>query len=403
MAWTRSTGVIVGARALRAFATGLMSVVIALHLAAQGLDLTGIGLFLSAGVVGGAVYAVALGRLVARFGRRAVLIGLTLASAAGAAGLLVDAGAAWWIACSAFGALAGVGGAGGAGPAQPLEQALLADESTDAERPHLFATYRFVSTVATALGGLAAGLPGWLGLRTAGLDWAIATFASALGLVAVAYLALPDPRPDPAQAEFVNPLRTPSRRLIVRLNGLFAVDQLGSSLTTASLMTYWFHERFGLSLEDLAGLSFAGQLLAAASMWLSVRLARRIGLVRTMAFTHLPGSLLLIALAFVERPELGVAIWLARGLLSQMDIPARDALMMTVVAPAERVAMASLHLVTRNGAGTLGPALATSLWQAFSAAAPIVAGGVLKAGYDLTLYAAYRDLEAGRTEASPAG
>ena len=373
----------------------MLSVVIALYLSERGLTLAEIGLFLSAGVLGGAAYALALGAFVAHFGRRATLVAITLISSAASAGLLVDAPLAWLLACSAFGALAGVGGAGGAGPAQPIEQAILADHSTDADRPALFAVYRVTSTLATAAGGLAAGLPAWMGFGgREGLAWLIACFALLLLLVAIGYLALPrDVETEPVGARLVNPLRTPSRRLIVRLNALFAVDQLGSSLTTASLMTYWFHTRYEIELGGLAGLAFATQLLAAASMWLSVRLSRRIGLVRTMVFTHLPASGLLVGLAFAPDAAWAVAIWLLRGLLSQMDIPARDALTMAVVAPEERVAMASLHLVGRNGMGTLGPTLATGLWQSISAAAPIVLGGVLKTGYDLALYSAYRDLE----------
>jgi len=388
------TRAVLAARAGRGFTAGLLSVVLALHLGDRGLALPAIGLVLSAGVVGGALQAALLGTLVAHLGRRSTLVAHTLLAAAGTAGLLLDGGTGWLAACAAAGALAGVGGAGGAGPAQPIEHAILADQSTPERRPGLFATYGVISTLATAAGGLAAGAPAWLGAEARGPAWGLVVVAVGLAGVGLTYLALPaSVETDRTDAGWVNPLRTPSRRLIVRLNALFAVDQLGSSLTTASLMAYWFHTRFGLELGHLAGLAFATQLLAAASMWLSVRLAGRIGLVRTMVFTHLPASLLLVALAFVQTTELAVAIWLARGLLSQMDIPARDALTMAVVAPGERIAMASLHLVGRNGAGTLGPSLATLLWQSVSAAAPIALGGCLKTAYDLTLYWAYRDLE----------
>jgi len=395
LAWLDpSARVVLLARALRAFAYGMLSVAIALYLGQRGLRLPQIGLFLSAGVVGGAIYALGLGALVDRLGRRLTLIVLTLATATAAAGLLVDAGLPWLIACAAAGALAGVGGPGGAGPALPLEQAILADHCPDAKRPTLFAIHSATSTLAMAVGGLAAGLPDWLGEPERGLTWLVAAFAALHAVVALCYVALPREVETEARGpRFANPLRTPSRRLILRLNGLFAVDQLGSSLTTASLMAYWFHERFGIELAGLAALAFAAQLLATASMWLSVLISRRIGLVRTMVFTHLPASALLVALAFVEQPAVGVAIWLLRGLLSQMDVPARDALTMAVVQPSERIAMASLTLVGKNGAGTVGPALATGIWQAISPAAPIALGGLLKTGYDLALYAVYRDLE----------
>jgi MFS family permease len=371
----------------------MLSVAIALYLGQRGLSLPEIGLFLSAGVIGGAGYAALLDAGVARLGRRVTLIVITLLSALAAAGLLIDGGVLWLIGCAFGGALAGVGGAGGAGPDQPLEQAILADHCEPGRQPSLFAVYRVIATLATAFGGLAAGVPAWLGASDDGLAWLVVGFALCLAAVAVSYTALPATvETERERPRAVHPLRTPSRGLILRLNGLFAIDQLGSSLTTASLMTYWFHTRFGIELGGLASLAFATHLLAAASMWLSVRLSSHIGLVRTMVYTHLPASLLLVALAFVSSTELAIAIWLARGMLSQMDIPARDALTMSVVAPNERIAMASVHLIARNGIGTTGPALSTVLWQGLSAAAPIALGGLLKTGYDIALYVAYRDL-----------
>lgn len=393
--------VVLIARAVRSFAQGILTVLLALFLMDRGVTLSGVGLFLSAGVVGGAVFALALQGMTRVLGRRRSLIVLTGLTALGSFGLLLRDDLGWLMGCAFVGSLAGVGGAGGAGPSQPLEQTILVDAVPEERRGDVFALYRFGSSIALALGGLAAGLPAWLQavwavpLRS-GMEWMVGSFSLCLVVVALLYMRLPDesePSPADADAAFTNPFTTPSRRLILRLNALFSVDQLGSSLTTASLMAYWFHTRLGLQLEEIATLSFGAQLLSAFSMWFSVRLARRIGYVRTMVYTHIPASLMLVGLAFVPNAAWGIALWLGRGLLSQMDIPARDALIMSVVAPEERIAMASLHLVGRNGMGTLGPPLATTLWQAFSPAAPIVLGGLLKLLYDLSLFAFYRDLE----------
>jgi MFS family permease len=384
-------------------------VVLGIYLAGKGLDVRALGLFLSAGVLGGAVYAIGLGSLVARVGTRRALVGLTLLSAGFSFGLTLTSDLGALMACAFFGSLAGVGGPSGAGPDQPLEQTVLADATTPDRRAGLFALYRFGSAIAMGLGGLSAGLPHWLevgwGIAAADGERAIVTgFSLCLLLVALLYLRLeaaPTSQPSagptgehtPRAATFTNPLRMPSRRIILGLNGLFSVDQLGSSLTTAALMAYFFHTRFGLDLDALAALSFAAHLLSAISMWLSVKLADRIGLIRTMVFTHIPASAMLIALAFAPSAAVAVALWLGRGLLAQMDIPARDALTMSVVRPEERVAMASLHLVARNTVGTVGPTLATTLWHGFSASAPLLLGGILKVGYDLSLFALYRDLE----------
>jgi len=401
--WTESIGrsarLIIAARALRAFAQGFLSVLLGLYLAEKGLGLRSLGLFFSAGVLGGATYAAALRLAVQRMGERRTLIGLTLLSALFSVGLLLTDRLGLLMLFAFLGSLAGVGGAGGAGPSQPLEQALLAEGSADRDRASLFAVYRFVGTAAMALGGLAAGIPTWLGraadvgMRSA-QEGMIVVFALCLLGVALVYSQLPERAASGESAPPpTRPLRTtPSRGLILRLNALFGVDQLASSLTTAPLMAYWFHTRFGLELDALALLSFGSQALAALSMWGSVHLSARIGYVRTMVYTHIPASLMLVGVALVPQTGFAIALWLARSALSQMDIPARDALTMSVVAPEERVTMASVHLVSRNAAGTLGPTLSTVLWHSVSAAAPLIGCGLLKVAYDVTLFAMYRNV-----------
>ena len=356
----RSAWWVIAARGLRAFGYGFLSVGLAIFLTDKGLGLGAVGLFLSAGVVGGALWAFGLGALVARFGRRRSLVGLTLISAGFSAALLATDSPGWLVVFSLLGSLSGVGGAGGTGPAQPLEQAILADACPPTRHASLFALYRFVASLATAAGGLAAGIPGGLASAgvlsiTSGLSYLVAAFACCLLAVAWLYSRLPDGvEAEAAQPPWTNPLNTPSRPLILRLNALFGVDQLGSSLVPTALLTYWFHTEFGLELGELALLAASAHLLSAFSMLVSARLSARIGYVRTMVFSHLPASLMLVALPFAPSAPVAVALWLGRGLLSQMDIPARDALIMAAVPPDERVAMASVHLMGRNGMGTRG-------------------------------------------------
>jgi MFS family permease len=400
-AWLgRDARLILAARGLRGFAEGFLGVLLAFVLADKGLALREVGLFLSAGVLGGAAYALGLNALVARFGAKSTLIVLTLLSAGFGALILIADSLPALMAFAFLGSLAGLGGAGGAGPAQPVEQAYLASLSAEEDRARLFGVYRFGATIAAALGGLAAGIPIWLerGFHipvAQGQQAMVLAFAGCLIGVALLYAGL-SPGGGPARSEQAqrNPFRLRSNRTLLGLNALFGIDQLGSSLTTAALMAYWFHTRFGLELDALATLSFTASLLGAASMYFSVKLAARIGYVRTMVFTHIPASSMLVALAFVSEPSVAIALWLGRGLLSQMDNPARDALTMTVVHEDERVAMASIHLLSRNTMGTIGPTVSTLMWTSLGAAAPILSGGLLKIGYDLALFAFFREVEA---------
>jgi MFS family permease len=124
----------------------------------------------------------------------------------------------------------------------------------------------------------------------------------------------------------------------------------------------------------------------ACSPWL----ARRIGLVNTMVFTHLPANVCLVLAALAPTLPTALALLAVRALLSQMDVPTRTAYVMSVVTPAERAAAASFTAVPRSLASAASPALAGALFASGWFAAPMVLCGVLKIGYDLTLWWACR-------------
>jgi predicted MFS family arabinose efflux permease len=182
----------------------------------------------------------------------------------------------------------------------------------------------------------------------------------------------------------------PSRGIVVKLTALFAVDAFAGGLVLNSLLSLWLMQRFGLSLAQAGLFFFATGLLAAASQLAAPVLARRIGLVNTMVFTHLPANVALVLAALA--PSLPVALVLLgiRALLSQMDVPTRTAYVMSVVTPPERPAAASFTAVPRSLAAAASPALAGALFATGWLAAPMVLCGLLKIAYDLTLWRACR-------------
>ena len=104
-------------------------------------------------------------------------------------------------------------------------------------------------------------------------------------------------------------------------------------------------------------------------------------------------ELFLIAAAFAPTAALAVLFWQLRSFLGQMDVPARTSYIMAVVGPEERVAMAGIHIVGRSVSGIGGPSVATALWQAVSASAPLIGCAVLKIAYDITLYFMFRNVK----------
>jgi MFS family permease len=211
------------------------------------------------------------------------------------------------------------------------------------------------------------------------------------GLIGLAVWGLYHRLPAAAAATHEKPAPLgPSRRVVLRLALLFSIDSFAGGLVVNALLALWLLQRFGLSLAAAGTFFFAAGLLGAASQLAAPRLARRIGLVNTMVFTHIPASLCLIAAAFVPQVGLALGLLLLRALVSSMDVPARSAFVMAVVQPHERTAAASFTAVPRSLASALSPLLAGWLFQSGWIAAPLVACGVLKIAYDLALWRAFR-------------
>lgn len=407
LAWVSRDGrIIILARSVRTFAQGFIAVILAVYLAELGLSLVQLGAFFSVGVAGAAVFAILVGLTAEKVGRRRFLVLLTLvAGVAGVAIALTDVFPLLLV--FAFsGNFTGAGGGAGTQPTMPLEQASLADASEPHRRTDLFAVYRIASTVAAALGALAAGLPnvyqGLFGVsQLVAFQSMFFTFGALLAVAAGLYALLSSAvEVAPGRGGWTNPLTLPSRRTIFTLTGLFSVDHLAGSFVIQSLVAYWFNTRFGLELGSLALLFFFSQVLSAGSLWASAKLANRIGMIRTMVYTHVPASLLLLAAAFAPNVWLAVLFWQLRSVLAQMDVPPRDSYTMAIVGPEERVAMASVHIVGRSVAGTVGPSLGTFMWQAISASAPFVAGAMLKLTYDAALFVLFRNVKPAHEGAS---
>jgi predicted MFS family arabinose efflux permease len=181
--------------------------------------------------------------------------------------------------------------------------------------------------------------------------------------------------------------------VVLRLSALFSIDSFGGGFVVQSLLVLWLFRRFDLSTGTAASVFFFAGLLSAFSQLGSPWLAARIGLVRTMAYTHLPANAFLIIAAFMPTAPLAIAFLLARMALSQMDVPARQSLVMAVVPPEERAAAASVTNVPRSLASALAPLLAGLLLSVTSSGWPLVAGGALKILYDVLLLAQFRSIQ----------
>jgi MFS family permease len=377
---TRSIAVLLVAKSARTFAYGALGVVLPVHLSGLGFGAAEIGLAVTLMLVASAALTWAVRRPAERWGPRAAL--LALAALGGVAALLLVAARAPWT--IVLGAMLGnvAVGTGETGPFLALEQVLIARAVPAVRRTLALSVYNLLGYVAAGVGAAAVGLLG-------GAPGVFAAFVAAAGAQAVLYAALPDDRP----LERRRPrLARPSAPLIRRLAALFALDSFAGGFVLQSLVAYWLHARHGLDLTTLGMVFFVAQLLTGLSLLLAVRAAARFGLLATMVVSHLVSNLVLIALAAAPTAVIAVALLWLRHLLSQMDVPTRQAYVMAIVEDQEREAAASLTNAARTTAQAITPALTGWVMQAVALSAPFVLGGALKIVYDVLLWVAFRDV-----------
>jgi len=376
------------ARALRGFADGCIAVVLPAYLLALGHGELEVGLISTATLFGSAFTTLAIGRWGNRFALRRLML---------AAALLMAATGAAFAGFSSLWPLLVVGFVGTLNPSSgdasvfmPLDHTMLATAPAE-QRTALFARYSFLGSAMGALGALAAGAPEWLTAAGWPMLDALRMMFVLYALVGIAVWLLYRELPQPKKAE-QQPVAalTHSRAIVWRLAGLFSIDSFAGGLTLNSLLALWLFQRFDMSLGAAGAFFFWTGAFAAVSQLAAAPLAKRIGLINTMVFTHIPSSVFLIAAAFASSVEVALGCLLARSLLSQMDVPARGAFVMSVVTPEERPAAASFTSVPRSLAAAVSPSLTGALFAAGAMAAPLVMCGMLKIAYDLALFAAFR-------------
>lgn len=271
---------------------------------------------------------------------------------------------------------------------------MLARSVADEERTRAFARYSLTGALSAAVGTLALALPSILtgfGINQISAFVLMFYVYALLGIVNVLlYRRLP-----PARMGEASPHGSlgPSRKIVFKLAGLFSLDAFAGGFVVQSLLALWLFERFNLSLSAAGVFFFWSNTLSAFSYPVAAWLARGLGLINTMVFTHIPSSVFLILAAITPNLYVALSLLLLRAALSQMDVPTRTSYVMAVVTPAERAAAASVTAVPRSLASALSPALAGVLLSSGFAGLPLIACGALKIIYDLSLLFSFRHIK----------
>lgn len=390
---TADAAVLLETRAIRALGDGTVSVVLAAYLTAVGLSEVRIGVVVTMTLLGSAALTLTVGLRAHAYPRRRLLRLVSLLMIATGVGFAVF---------TDFWPIALVGLIGTLNPSGgdvsvflPTEQALLPSTVPDAQRTALFARYSLIGTLIAAVGAALAGVPEWMARRlhvadTTTLRYTFLAYAL-LGVIVLTryrHLSPAIERAGPAPSRALGE----SKRTVYKLAALFSLDAFGGGFVITALVVLWLQRRFGLSLTVSGAVFFWAGVLSAFSALVAVRIADRIGLVRTMVYTHLPANFFLVLTAFMPNAWLAVTTLLCRSALSQMDVPARTSYVMAVVTPEERPAAASVTNVPRSLASALPPIAAGWMLGHSTFGWPLVIGGSLKALYDVLLLFQFREL-----------
>ncbi len=381
---------LLAAQGVRAFVYGFASVLLGVTLDARGWSTTKVGVLLTAILAGTGLLSVVVGRYAERIGRRRLYLVLFLGLAASGLAFALTINVVVLVIVALTGTLSTE--VVESGPFTSLEQAMLPETVPEARRTRVFGAYNSVATIAGSLGALGAGGPALL--RDAGIgvpaDQRFFLVLVPVGLAGAVIAARLSAAVEAggAAGRGVAPLRR-SRPVVMRLSGLFALDSFGGGFAVQSFLVFFLSKEFDLSADALGAVFFAVGFLQAASFVAATRLAERIGLLNTMVFTHLPSNLLLAAVPFAPNASLAVAIVLVRFALSQMDVPTRQAYVVELVEPDERVAAAAYTATARYAVRPVAPVLGGALQQV-SLGLPLVLAGGIKAVYDLALWSWFR-------------
>ncbi len=393
----RDVKLIMVSRGLRAFAFSYLNVVFAIYLNRLGYSTLIIGIVHSVAYISGALLTAVWGFLSDRYGRRRILVLLAILTIV-SNGIYTFFSHLFFILAAVVIANVGAGGSAGGGqgggPFNPVEQALLAEKCSAEERNRIFSTNAFVGSVMGSLGALVSGLPEYL-QETWG--WApvtsykplfVLTMLFSIALIFVYQAITEEHRPSGTKRV----ISKQSGAFVTKLSLLGIVDNLGAGLI-GPLVSYWFFLRFGVELKSLGIMFFLSYFLAALSFLVAPVIARHIGVVRTMVFSHAIASLLNLCLAFAPTFFIAGGILVIRSFLAYMDNPLRESYTMAMVKSEERGSAAGVTNLARTVPFGISPTLSAYMMQSLSLSIPLVIGGSLQLINDCAFYYLFRHVK----------
>jgi len=428
------------ARSIRMFAYGSSTLILALYFSSLGHSDQQIGLFMTLTLIGDVAISLILTSTADALGRRRILLlGAVLMTVSGVVFALTSN---YYVLLAA--AVVGVISPSGneIGPFRAVEESTLAHLSEAETRSDIFAWHVMAGSLGTAGGSLASG---WLVQRLRSAGWsdvsayrAVFWIYAFIGCIKAALTVLlssrceaePAPKSSSSQVdeaelqeglldgedsaareEGSEPVKPPpkktkiaqitpeSRSILYRLCALFSFDSLASGMIPFSLISFYMDRKFHMPQGKLGSIMSAAWFVSSISSLFASAISKRIGPVKTMAFTSIPAAIFLALIPAPSSLAITIVLLVARACLSQMDQAPRSAFISAVFLAEERTAVMGVFNTLKTAAQSAGPTITGFLagsdrfWMAFAAA------GILKASYNLGLLASFMNM--GRYDRKP--
>ena len=372
-------------KAVRTVPYGFLAVLFPIYLAQFGFNPFEIGIILTLTVATSAFYTFVASLFADRFSRKRTLVLFAITDALAGAILFISASKWAPVAAGIIGNMSV--GSGETGPYLSLDQAIIPETAEVKHRTLTFSVYNLIGYGSLSAGSLLAGFPQYFGqgfsaYRPLFLAYLLSGLAGAFLYSRLSKKV----EPVHSTSSRAKVLSNESKPIIYKMSALFSLDAFGGGFVGQSILSYYFYERYNLTLASLGLLFAATQIVTAASFLLAARLARSFGLINTMVFSHIPSNILLASIAFAPSAGLAVLLFLCRQSLSQMDVAPRQSYLMSMVPEVDRTPAAGLTNVSRTAAQAVSPSLAgyaiANLWLG----SPFVFAGTVKLAYDIILY-----------------
>jgi len=390
LSWIESNGkIILLAKTIRVFSYGFISIILPYYLKSLGYSATLVGIIVTIAVLSNAIFNIIVGKYGEIIGRNRTLRIFSMLMIISSILLLIPN-----IITITLAAIFGIISVTGTetGPFLSVEQSALTKFVRDEKRTLLFSIYNFLGYSAASLGALFPNVPFYFLPKSYSYESMIILYGFVGLILYFLYWKIGESIEINVERKNVR-ISDETKKKIIKLSLLFSMDAFGGGFILQSLLVLWFNYRFGLNIEAQTWIFFGAGIITALSFFLAERIARKIGLLNTMVFTHIPSNIFLLLIAFSTTPVMAIILLFLRQSLSQMDVPTRQSYTMAIVKPEERTATSAITNIPRSISQAGSPYLSSYAISIGSYSIPFILSGSIKIIYDILIFLTFRKIK----------